>query len=248
MGIAFNRMAQAVQDDIASRQQIAQAQARLAAQKEFTQSLHRRIEDERSAIARELHDEMGQSLTAIRSIAAALAQSPELQGKPGAGAARLLFETAGSTFDAMHRLIPRLRPIQLDEIGLANAVRDLVSSLQQAHPGLHMTLQLPNAIDGVDTDVETCAYRILQEALTNVVRHAGASRVRIALRIDDGSLRLTISDNGCGAADPFSRAGHYGVRGMRERAEALGGTLAISSGPQGGLEVEACIPLLQVTA
>lgn len=248
MGVAFNRMAQAVQDDIASRQQIAQAQARLAAQKEFTQSLHRRIEDERSAIARELHDEMGQSLTAIRSIAAALAQSPELQGKPGAGAARLLFETAGSTFDAMHRLIPRLRPIQLDEIGLANAVRDLVSSLQQAHPGLHMTLQLPGAIDGVDTDVETCAYRILQEALTNVVRHAGASRVRIALRIDDGSLRLTISDNGCGAADPFSRAGHYGVRGMRERAEALGGTLAISSGPQGGLEVEACIPLLQVTA
>ena len=224
MGIAFNRMAQAVQDDIASRQQIAQAQARLAAQKEFTQSLHRRIEDERSAIARELHDEMGQSLTAIRSIAAALAQSPELQGKPAAGAARLLFETAGSTFDAMHRLIPRLRPIQLDDIGLANAVRDLVSSLQQAHPGLHMTLQLPCAIDGVDIDLETCAYRILQEALTNVVRHAGASRVHIALRIDDGSLRLTISDNGCGAADPFSRAGHYGVRGMRERAEALGGS------------------------
>ena len=248
MGVAFNRMAQAVQDDIASRQQVAQAQARLAAQKEFTQSLHRRIEEERSAIARELHDEMGQSLTAIRSIAAALAQRPELQCTPAADTARLLFQTAGSTFDAMHRLIPRLRPIQLDEIGLANAVRDLVSSLQQAHPGLQMALRLAWPIAGANADVETCAYRILQEALTNVVRHAEASMVCIALVMAEGELRLTISDNGRGAADPISRTGHYGVRGMRERAEALGGTLAIRPGSQGGLEVEACIPLQQVTA
>ncbi|MDB5759680.1 MAG: Histidine kinase [Burkholderia sp.] len=248
MGVAFNRMADAVQDDIASRQQMAQVQARLAAQKDFTQSLHRRIDDERSSIARELHDEMGQSLTAIRSIAAALAQSPDLKGKPGADAARLLFETAGSTFDAMHRLIPRLRPVQLDDIGLANAVRDLAASLQQANPGLRIELQLAGAIKGVDTDVETCAYRILQEALTNVVRHAGASQARVALHIAGGKLRLTVSDNGCGAADPFSRAGHYGVRGMRERAEALGGELAIRPGPQGGLEVEACLPLQQVIA
>jgi two-component system sensor histidine kinase UhpB len=248
MGVAFNRMADAVQDVIESRQQMAEAHARLAAQKDFTQSLHRRIEDERSAIARELHDEMGQSLTAIRSIAAALAQSPDLKGKPGADAARLLFETAGSTFDAMHRLIPRLRPVQLEDIGLANAMRDLASSLQQANPGLRIELQLPSAIDGVDTEIETCAYRILQEALTNVVRHAGASTVRVALFIEDGKLRLTVSDNGRGAADPFSRAGHYGVRGMRERAEALGGDLAIRPGPEGGLEVRASIPLQQVTA
>ena len=248
MGLAFNRMADAVQDDLASRQQMAQVQARLAAQKDFTQSLHRRIEDERSAIARELHDEMGQSLTAMRSIAAALAQSPDLQGKPGAAAARLLFDTAGSTFDAMHRLIPRLRPAQLDDIGLANAMRDLATSLQQANPGLRIELQLAASIKGVDTDVETCAYRILQEALTNVVRHAGASQVRVSLSVAGGMLRLTVSDNGRGAADPFSRAGHYGVRGMRERAEALGGDLAIRPGPEGGLEVRASIPLLQVTA
>ena len=248
MGVAFNRMADAVQEAMASRQQMAQAQARLAAQKDFTQALHRRIEEERSAIARELHDEMGQSLTAIRSIAAALAQSPELRGKPGADAARLLFETAGSTFDAMHRLIPRLRPIQLDETGLANALRDLAASLQQFNPGLRIELQLDEDFDGIDTDVETCAYRIVQEALTNVVRHAGASVVRIALHLAGDSLRLTVSDNGRGAADPFSRTGHYGVRGMRERAEALGGSLSIGPGAQGGLEVEACIPLQQVMA
>jgi two-component system sensor histidine kinase UhpB len=191
---------------------------------------------------------MGQSLTAIRSIAAALAQSPDLQGKPGAEAARLLFETAGSTFDAVHRLIPRLRPIQLDEIGLADAVRDLVASLQQAHPGLRMELQLDLPAKGVGTDAETCAYRILQEALTNVVRHAGASTVRIELGMADDGLRLTVSDDGRGAEDPFSRTGHYGVRGMRERAEALGGTLAIASSPQGGLAVQARIPLQEVTA
>ena len=248
MGVAFNRMADAVQHDMATRQQMAEAQARLAAQKDFTQALHRRIEEERSAIARELHDEMGQSLTAMRSIAVALAQSPDLKGRPGADAARLLFETAGSTFDAMHRLIPRLRPVQLEEIGLVNALRDLAASLQQANAGLRIELQLPSEIDGVDSDAETCAYRIVQEALTNVVRHAGASVARIALFVEDGMLRLTVSDDGRGAADPFSRAGHYGVRGMRERAEALGGRLDIRTGPQGGLEVEACIPLQQVTA
>jgi two-component system sensor histidine kinase UhpB len=113
---------------------------------------------------------------------------------------------------------------------------------------LRIELQLACAVGGVDSDVETCAYRILQEALTNVVRHAEASKVRVALVVAGGMLRLTVSDNGCGAADPFSRAGHYGVRGMRERAEALGGDLTIRPGPQGGLEVEACIPLQQVAA
>ena len=248
MGVAFNRMAQAVQDDIESRQNMALAQARLAAQKEFTQALHRRIEDERGAIARELHDEMGQSLTAIRSIAAALAQSPDLQHTPAADAARLLFDTAASTFDAMHRLIPRLRPIQLDDIGLANAVRDLVASLQQAHPALKMELRLDWSMASLDPDVETCAYRILQEALTNVVRHAEAGLVRIALVVEDDGLRLTVSDDGHGAPEPQARAGHYGVRGMRERAEALGGTLALRPGPLGGLEVEARIPLQKVDA
>ena len=138
--------------------------------------------------------------------------------------------------------------MQLDDIGLANAVRDLASSLQQANTGLRIELQLAGAIDGVDADVETCAYRILQEALTNVVRHADASKVQVALFIDGDKLRLTVSDNGRGAADPFSKAGHYGVRGMRERAEALGGALSIRPGPQGGLEVEANIPMQQVTA
>jgi two-component system sensor histidine kinase UhpB len=248
MGMAFNRMAQAVQDDIASRQQIAQAEARLAAQREFTQALHRRIEDERRAIARELHDEMGQSLTAMRSISAALAQNPDLRGKPAGEAARLLFETAGASFDAMHRLIPRLRPIQLEEIGLGDAVRDLVASLQQAHPGLRITLSMDLAQhDAVHVDAETCAFRILQEALTNVVRHAGASAAWVELSMKEGALRLCVADNGRGAAEPLARNGHYGVRGMRERAEALGGKLAIGPAEQGGLQVSAWIPLQEET-
>lgn len=247
MGMAFNRMAQAVQDEVASRQQIAQAEARLAAQREFTQALHRRIEDERSAIARELHDEMGQLLTAIRSISAALAQNPELHGKPAGEAACLLFETAGATFDAMHRLIPRLRPAQLDTIGLADAVHDLAASIQQAHPALSIELLIQlNRQAGTHVDAETCAYRILQEALTNVVRHAQASAAWVELHMTDAELRVSVADNGRGETDPsatFSKAGHYGVRGMRERAEALGGSLAISLSEQGGLRVSACIPL-----
>lgn len=252
MGMAFNRMAQAVQDDIASRQRIAQAEARLAAQREFTQALHRRIEDERRAIARELHDEMGQSLTAMRSIAAALAQDPELRSKRAGEAARLLFETAGASFDAMHRLIPRLRPIQLEETGLADALRDLVASMRQAHPGLRIVLSAELAgadaarVDG-HADAATCAYRVVQEALTNVVRHAQASAAWVKLGMEEGALRLSVADNGRGAEEPLGGNGHYGVRGMRERAEALGGSLAISRAEQGGLRVTARIPLQEET-
>lgn len=247
LGAAFNSMAQAVEDNIESRHQAAAAQARLAAQQEFTQDLHRRIESERSAIARELHDELGQSLTAIRSIAAALLQNPDIKGKTAEPAMRLLFDTAGSTFDAMHRLIPRLRPIQLDDLGLADAVRDLVSSLQLANPGLRMELRIGELAPGTNTETETCAYRILQEALTNVVRHAGASQVHIDLRVEDDQLRLTVADNGCGA-ESCTKPGHFGVLGMRERAEALGGTLEIRSGPQGGMMVDAALPLSRVAA
>ncbi len=131
MGRAFNRMAQAVEDNIQVRQTSAEAQARLEAQREFTQLLHARIEEERAALARELHDELGQSLTAIRSIAKSMMQRPEVAGGPLERHAQMLFDTAGMTSDAMRRMIPRLRPIQLEGMGLVDAVRDLLTETQK---------------------------------------------------------------------------------------------------------------------
>jgi two-component system sensor histidine kinase UhpB len=248
MGRAFNRMAQAVEDNMKARQAAAEAQARLVAQREFTQMLHRRIEEERSALARELHDEFGQSLTAIRSIAKSIMQHPDIKGRPSERSVQLLFDTAGSTCDAMHRMIPRLRPMQLDEMGLVEAVRDLVSVVQLQHPAIRIDLQFEETIPHLAEVLEISVYRIIQEALTNVIRHAGASQVRVVLNIQQEQLRVTVSDNGIGEPGALARAGHYGVRGMQERAESLGGSICFQTAAQGGLVVDVTIPIQRAAA
>jgi len=243
MGRAFNRMAQAVEDNIQVRQASAEAQARLDAQREFTTLLHARIEEERAAIARELHDELGQSLTAIRSIAKSMMQHPDVAGGPLERHASMLFDTAGKTSDAMRRLIPRLRPIQLEGMGLIDAIRDLLTETQQNHPEVRFELSVAEeGLPTLDDQLELSAYRIVQEAVTNIVRHSGASRATVMLAVEYRILKLTVADNGKGA-ESMQREGHYGVRGMQERAEAFGGDIAFSRSTEGGLAVRVSLPL-----
>jgi len=242
MGRAFNRMAQAVEDNIQVRQASAEAQARLDAQRDFTKLLHARIEEERAALARELHDELGQSLTAIRSIAKSLTQHPDVAGGPVERHAKMLFDTAGMMSDAMHRMIPRLRPIKLEGMGLVDAIRDLLTDSQQNNPDLRFELNVSGDIPVLDDELELSAYRIVQEAVTNVIRHAKASRAQVTIAAEPGQLRLCVSDNGRGA-ETLQREGHYGIRGMQERAESHGGSVLFNTSPEGGLEVSALLPL-----
>jgi two-component system sensor histidine kinase UhpB len=181
MGRAFNRMAQAVEENILVRQATAEAQARLATQREFTQLLYARIEQERAALARELHDELGQSLTGIRSISKSMLQHADVAGSPIQRSAQMLFDTAGMMSDAMHRMIPRLRPIQLEGMGLVDAVRDLLTATQLNNPELKTELEVQGEIPTLNEECELNAYRIIQEAITNVVRHAKASRTHVCI-------------------------------------------------------------------
>lgn len=244
MGRAFNRMAQAVEENILVKQASAEAQARLDAQRDFTKLLHARIEEERAALARELHDELGQSLTAIRSIAKSLMQHTDVAGTPIEQHAKMLFDTAGMTSDAMHRMIPRLRPIQLEGMGLVDAVRDLLTQSQQNNPDIHFDLNVSGEIPVMDDELELSAYRIVQEAVTNVIRHAKANRAHVSIEFRAGQLQLSIADNGIGAKI-LSRDGHYGVRGMQERAGSYGGVIEFKSSAEGGLEVNVVFPLKQ---
>ena len=243
LGRTFNRMAQAVEENIQVRQASADAQTRLAAQREFTTLLHQRIEEERTALARELHDELGQSLTAIRSIAKSLMQQPAIRDGSSQRSVQMLFDTAGSTADALHRMIPRLRPIQLDGMGLADALRDLITELQLGYPALDIAFRVDDDLPVLSDAIEIALYRIAQEALTNVIRHADARHATVWLRRHGDTLRLSISDDGKGALKTLIRAGHYGVRGMQERAESLAGTLQFQPGEHGGLTVELTIPM-----
>jgi signal transduction histidine kinase len=203
-------------------------------------------EDERRRIARELHDETGQSLTALILNVEMLRTLVE-QVQPALveelGRLKALAET---TLEEVRKLIYDLRPTILDDLGLAAALRWYVH--HQLEPrGLVVDLKLELGEARLDPLVEIAAFRIAQEALWNVVKHAAATRVEVALALTDGRLWLRVKDNGRGfadrhrAVDPFS--GGAGLGGMEERATLLGGVVRITSIPEAGTDIVAELPL-----
>lgn len=252
---AFNGMAQAIEDSISARKEAAEATAMLARNRELTQLIQARIEQERGAIARELHDEMGQSVTAIKSLALSIAQrcatADAASGDTDRSrrrdavreAAQAIAQTSDHLYQVVHDILPRLRPLALDQFGLADALEDLLGDWREQHPEMAFELQVRDLPDGIADAVSTAAYRIVQEAVTNSVRHAKASRVAIDLRQEDGLLAIRIRDDGRGLGSDWRAPGHYGLVGMQERATAIGGTLTLESRPGEGLSVVARLPL-----
>jgi two-component system sensor histidine kinase UhpB len=243
MSATFNRTAQAVADSVADRRAADEARDRLRENRELTQVIQSHIEEERRTIARELHDELGQSITAIRSFGLIIQQQAAAGDERVAEAARLVVDTAGRMYDAVHEMIPRLRPFALDSFGLGDAVGDLVAAWRTRHTGVAILLRVDEQLPQLGASQSICAYRILQEALTNAIRHAAASQITVSVNTDSGELVVRVSDDGVGLAAGWDERGHYGVRGMRERALAAGGSLQMISRPGSGTEVIARLPL-----
>jgi signal transduction histidine kinase len=193
-------------------------------------------ESERGRWARELHDETLQGLGSLRMMVSAARRRDDADGM------RAALEEVVGTIDAeienLRTLIRELRPAALDELGPAPAIEELAARTG-ARNGFEVTTDL--AFEGRRTaEVETAVYRIIQEALTNVVKHAGATRVAVEAREDDGVLRLTVTDDGRGFDTGAPGAG-FGLAGMRERVLLLGGALDVESGPA-GTRLEATLP------
>lgn len=244
MGAAFNHMAEAIETSLEARREAAESAARLAAQQELTRALHTRIEEERRALARELHDELGQQVTAIRSLALAIARRA---GEDAAmhNAVQALNATANQLYDNMHAMIPRLRPLALDSLGLIEAVADLIDDWRLRTTGIRFDTALAPLAGEPGDAVRIGAYRIVQEALSNAVRHARPARVSVRVAVDGGSLAIDVADDGIGLPDAPEHTGRFGLRGMHERAEALGGRLRITSARGAGCTVCVRIPLEQ---
>jgi two-component system sensor histidine kinase UhpB len=242
IGQAFNHMAQSVQDSIEAKRQAREAALALAENRELTQTIQARIELERAAISRELHDELGQQVTAIKSVGLAIARRAADTDPSIEQSARLVMQCADQIYDGMHRLIGKLRPLALDQFGLYDALRDLLSDCQLQHPELEISASLPEAQDTPDDALATAVYRIVQEALTNVLRHAKATRLEISLAVDGPTLQLLVRDNGCGQISQFQSHGHYGLSGMRERVQALDGSFALRQCAPSGIEIQVCLP------
>lgn len=242
MGAAFNHMAEAIENSLAARREAAEAAARLDMQQELTRALHARIEEERRALARELHDELGQQVTAIRSLALAIAQRAAGDGAMR-NAVQALTATSNQLYDSMHAMIPRLRPLALDSLGLVEAVADLVDDWRLRTTGIRFEAALAPLPGEPGDAVRIGAYRIVQEALSNAVRHARATRIRVNLAVTAGSLAIDVADDGIGMPEAPEQSGRFGLRGMRERVETLGGQLQIASRPGAGSTIEVRIPL-----
>jgi two-component system sensor histidine kinase UhpB len=202
--------------------------------------IEQRLDEERRLIAHELHDEFGQSVTAIRSLAHAIVgQSTQ---PPMQEAARLISEEAARLYDAMHGLIPRLAPAALETLSLSEALEGLVRDLQRRHPAVMLTLRHELAFDP-GASVALAAYRVAQEGLSNALRHAHASHVDVELRSEPERLTVTVADDGTGLPADWSRPGHYGLRGLDERVGNLGGKLTLRNHGARGTLLAVEIPL-----
>ncbi len=207
-------------------------------------ALHARMidlqEQERRELARELHDAFGQLLTAIRVQLAAASQAPDLPAHLRTKLRAAQDET-GELLRLLRGMLDQLRPEALDVLGVEAALRDYLDVLQQRHPDLRIEADI-EPVAPVSEQISLCLYRIVQEATTNVLRHAAARNVLVRLARRDGALRLEVADDGRGtAATTFSKG--FGLLGMRERIEAIGGSFCAGPADQGvGFVVGARFP------
>lgn len=198
-------------------------------------------EEEQRRIAREVHDTLGQSLTGLKIELSLLSRKPGSHAE-AAAKFRELTEMVDETMASVREIASRLRPSVLDDLGLPAALEWQARKFEEMN-GVECHLRADPGAEAPDRESAVALFRIAQEALTNVARHAGARRVEIILRREDGELVMRIEDDGRGVAEEELEAAHaLGVLGMRERAYAIGGTLRIARREGGGTAVEVRLP------
>jgi PAS domain S-box-containing protein len=205
-------------------------------------SLQEVREEEKARIARELHDELGQALTSLKMDLEDIAGTFEPQQSERLKRVDAMRSLLNSTVASVRRIATELRPLMLDDLGLIATIEWLTGDFE-ARTGLQVGVDLPGPDLNVAKDAATALFRVLQESLTNVARHAGASRVDVKLSTSDAATRLEIRDDGKGM-EPASmhKSGSFGLLGMRERAAMVGGTLTIDSSPGAGTTIVMTVP------
>ncbi len=202
-------------------------------------------EEEKGRIARDLHDDLGQVLTALRLElrgAEALLEALPADARTGPILDHLVSASslAADTIGAVQRLSWNLRSEALERLGLDAALRQELRRFER-RTGVQVAEAL-RPVDGLPAEVATAAFRIAQEALTNVARHAGARRVEVALAPEGSGLRLTLADDGRGLPPGVPGANDLGLLGMRERAREFGGDVSFTAREGGGTVVSALLP------
>ncbi len=203
-------------------------------------------EEERTRIAREIHDEVGQALTALKMDLAWLAKKVPPRGTPVRKKLLGMEGVIDGTMDALHRILAELRPGVLDDLGLPAAIRWLAEEFKR-RTEIACTVHMTGGEPGLDSSQATAVFRILQEALTNVARHAGATQVEIRLHVLPTAFELVVTDDGRGITSAELQAsGTLGILGMRERALTWHGRVTVHGEPGRGTTVRVFMPLDRV--
>lgn len=240
---AFRRVREA-QSELQER---VRAEARIGELLEHNRDLSQRLilaqENERRALARELHDEFGQNCTAIRAEAAFI-QHAESGDRSGiAAGAERISQAAESLHLLVRGMLGRLRPPALDSLGLEAALQEYCESWE-LQSGIACGFFPRNIPPSIDDATSITVFRLVQESLTNVSRHSGADQVRITLGAEGESLSLRVEDNGRGMAHPDVPHAGFGILGMHERVAGLHGNIRFFRSAGGGLCIDAELPLI----
>jgi two-component system, NarL family, sensor histidine kinase UhpB len=220
IGHSLNRMAESLT-----------AERELEENRQLTALIQSHIEDERRSLARELHDELGQYVTAIKTFAVTIANKTETKSPDISGYAQTIVAAANHIYDGMHNIIRQLRPGSLDNLGLAETLKDTVNNLQKQQPDIHINLQMAGKLDVLGESLNINIYRIVQEAMNNAIKHAEAKNIEIKLETTKtGALQLMIKDDGKGMnIHDVDQSNHFGLLGMRERVQSFGGSFNVDS-------------------
>ncbi|HEX4268242.1 MAG TPA: sensor histidine kinase [Steroidobacteraceae bacterium] len=246
--LATRRYQEARQEIIRRKSAEAQLAAALADNRRLAQQYVELQETERKALARELHDELGQYLNVIKLDAVGIRDDSQASQAATHRRASTIVEICNHVHGALATLIRELRPTGLDELGLAAALEHCVATWRPRLPDASLRLEIAGDFSALPESTMVTLYRLVQEALTNVAKHAAASHVNIRLEragahgADDDWILASVSDDGVGASPGLPTRG-LGLIGMRERVMALQGTLVFTSSPGRGFELSARIPV-----
>ncbi|HEX4986090.1 MAG TPA: histidine kinase [Burkholderiales bacterium] len=234
----FNRLAAGLEQSIQERAELMRRLVTLQ-------------EEERRFLARELHDEMGQCLTAVNAIASSLVMSAEQRYPELLGDGERLARTGAHMMEMLRGMLLRLRPVEIDELGLIGSIRGLVAQWKGGRTQIE--LEVKGSFEGLPEAITVGVYRLVQECLTNVYKHAKATKVRVKLERREpqpaqpgkasGSIDVLVEDDGVADASTLALSPRLGLLGMRERVAVLGGQLMLQVRQSNGLAVRALLPI-----
>jgi two-component system, NarL family, sensor histidine kinase UhpB len=233
IGHSLNRMAESLA-----------VERELEESRQVTHLIQKHIEEERRSLARELHDELGQYVTAIKTFAVAIASKTKEKAPEVEASAQTIVAAANHIYDGMHNIIKQLRPGSLDNLGLPETLKDLVNSLQEQHQYLQVRLNLTGNLEVLGETLNINLYRMIQESINNAIKHAQATTLDINLKLnDENALELVIKDNGKGMdIHAVDQTNHFGLLGIRERVQGLHGRFSVESELGNGTAIIIKIP------